>query len=141
MEGGNILFLILLAVVLFAALSYAVTQSMRGGGKDASTEKYEGQISDMLNYLAQIDGALTRMRLAGGLKPEQISFAADMKLTDGTPVTGSNGNTACQTAPCLIFTPTGGGIAYRSFRQYASQPSWWGSGWGEPGAQDIIMVN
>lgn len=139
-QRGNILFLILLAVALFAALSYAVTSSMRGGGNDATKEKYESQIAEMLNYLAEIDTAVTRMRLTQNLKPEEISFVYDYKLTDGTDVTGVD-NANCTSDTCRVFRQDGGGIVARSFSQYAFQPSWWGAGWGAPGVQDMVTID
>lgn len=47
-QRGNVLFLILLAVVLFAALNYAVTSSMSGGGKNASDERYRLLASQLI---------------------------------------------------------------------------------------------
>lgn len=64
-ERGNILFLLLLAVVLFAALSYAVTQSMRGGGNDASKEKVELEYARVNNLLVELTTTLQRMRMNG----------------------------------------------------------------------------
>ena len=67
-QRGNILFLILLAVVLFAALSYAVT-SQRDGGKNASGESAKSHASALLQYAALVENTVHRMVMVGGIKP------------------------------------------------------------------------
>ena len=59
-QGGNILFLILLAVVLFAALSYAVTSGMRGGGNSASKESLQSQVAALQNTVMGVRSSLLR---------------------------------------------------------------------------------
>lgn len=63
-QSGNVLFLILIAVILFAALSYAVTQSSVIGGGSADDESGKinaGQISQFPNFVrAQVLRMMTR---------------------------------------------------------------------------------
>lgn len=94
-ERGNILFLILLAVVLFAALSYAVTSSMRGGGKDASDEKLSLMASEILNQVALWRTAHERLRIPADVR--QIHFNDSAKTTSGTCYEGSTAITPCAT--------------------------------------------
>src|SRR5690606_535896 len=101
-ERGNILFLILLAVILFAALSYAVTSSMRGGGKDASEESLQLAASDMLQWLASLDAAVMRMHLGGGYAYEDISFRYERLNYDGGTVPAAFNNSRCTTNTCRI---------------------------------------
>ncbi len=72
-EKGNILFLILLAVILFAALSYAVTQSLRGGGQDASNEKNIVKGAQIMQYPVGIRAAILRM-IVGGTNVNTLNF-------------------------------------------------------------------
>ncbi len=91
-ERGNALFLILIAVALFAALSYAITQSGRGSGTvDRETSMVAaGQV---VQQPAAIRTAVTRMIITGVL-PTAISFdttspaAAANEVFDATGIGG-----------------------------------------------------
>lgn len=112
-EGGNILFLILLAVVLFAALSYAVTSSLRGGGSDASKESAQVQAATIIQYAAQLEQSIQRLRLIKNCADTQISFQYDQN-GDGV-INASDTNYKNDLAPsdyrCHLFHPNGAGVA------------------------------
>lgn len=140
-ERGNILFLILLAVILFAALSYAVTSSMRGGGNNAGKESVQVQASSILNLLDQISVATMRMTLTGGIKPENISFAYNYKAYDGTVTLGGFNNSSCIPNDCRMFHPAGGGVSPVTFETYTpSAPTGITTGSTMPGYYQILMI-
>ena len=100
-ERGNILFLILLAVVLFAALSYAVTQSLRGGGKDSSDEQATTLASALIQSAIMTETELKRLALMKDLTPGKIDLY-DPNLTRKGNVDG------CASSTCNLFDPAGG---------------------------------
>ena len=63
-ERGNALFLILIAVALFAALSYAITQSGRGGGT-IDRETVVITAGQVVEQPAAVRTAVTRMIITG----------------------------------------------------------------------------
>lgn len=105
-QQGNILFLILLAVVLFAALSYAVTQSLRGGGTDASGESMKTQASAIVQYANLIENTITRMRMSNNCSDTAISF-----INPGNTMYNSH----VSTPACQVFAPEGGGLTPQAF--------------------------
>lgn len=118
---GNILFLILLAVVLFAALAYAVTSSMRGGGRDASSEKVETVAAQIVQEATMIQQTVARLRLVNDCKDSQISFYAPSQ-------TVYQNNNAPSSNKCHVFDPAGGGAVIPTApkgalgAQYSAQP-------------------
>lgn len=105
-EAGNVLFLILIAVALFAALSYAVTQSTRSGGGDASKEKNLVSSAALTQYPASLKTAITRMLISNGVDLANLTFdppSSFSTLNDSTPALSTKNN---------VFHPTGGGATY-----------------------------
>lgn len=102
-QRGNILFLILLAVVLFAALAYAVTSSMRGGGADSAMERNSLISAQLLQSATMTSNALTRLMLMTDKKVGQIDLSSS-QVTYGD-VAGCTANS------CNLFHPDGGGAS------------------------------
>lgn len=64
-ENGNVLFLIMIAVALFAALSYAVTSSTRTSPASVSKEQAQLIASDLMQYASLMTSGIMRMRASG----------------------------------------------------------------------------
>lgn len=64
-ERGNALFYILLAVALLGGLSFAVTQSNRGGLDQITSEKANLVASELIEYTNTLSAAVTQLKLRG----------------------------------------------------------------------------
>lgn len=96
-QSGNVLFLILIAVALFAALSYAVTNSSKSGGSGVSDDKAKLAASTLAQFGSNIENAATRLGLMNRLSWSQIEY------------TGNNAD--CNDASCDLLEADGGGIS------------------------------
>ena len=96
-EAGNAIFLILIAVALFAALFYAVMQSSRSGTEHHDANEGYGTAT-ISQYPVSVRKAIDRM-IANGITVEQMNF-------DPPAAFGS----ACYEGPTVcVFHPDGGG--------------------------------
>lgn len=100
-ESGNVLFLILIAVALFAALSYAVTQTSRSGGDDANEETNLISSAQLTQYPASVRTSIIRMIISDGVATDELEFNAPADFANCT-----NSGANC------VFHPAGGGATY-----------------------------
>lgn len=101
-ERGNVLFLILIAVALFAALSYAVTQSTRSGSGDASGETALISSAQLTQYPAGVRTAIVRMVIAG----------TDVNELKFNPPSDFSSLTTDDETRSAVFHPQGGGAVF-----------------------------
>lgn len=103
---GNALFFILIAVALFAALSYAVTKSDRGSGS-ITREKIGIDAANIIQYAGALQTAAQRLVIANKCNDTQISFEnpnqPGLYINPSSPLDKS----------CHIFDPAGGNVAWR----------------------------
>lgn len=100
-EAGSSLFIILIAIAAFAALTFALSQS--DGAKSLSDEKIRVLATDVMDAGNHYADIAARLRLAG-YSENQISFI--------NPVVGGYGNANCTSDACRFFYPTGGNAQF-----------------------------
>lgn len=93
------LFLILIAVALFAALSYAVTSSTRSSGGDAGSETNLISSAQITQYPSAVSTSIVRM-IISGIGIEEIRFNRPSEFSD-LDSTGIG-----------VFHPQGGAATY-----------------------------
>ena len=127
-QAGNVLFIILIAVALFAALSYVASTMMRGGTR-IGTEKAGIYVSEILTYARSMSEAVRILRISNGCMDDGISF-------ERIPFDGSDANYVNGAAPtdfsCHVFHPSGGGIAQNEMQTEIFETSYSGNtGYGQ----------
>lgn len=153
---GNVLFLVLIAATLFAALSYVVVHSSRSGGGGMKQYDMQNALDVTLNHVVSLRQSLQRMSI-GGIPVSSLN--ARFPLSGGAScVAGEypHDNPSCPIAGvndvCKIYHPQGGSVVFFSFAErypdFAAATdctasylgkSYWGEG-GEMGtdAEDLI---
>ncbi len=105
-ESGNVLFLILIAVALFAALSHVVTQSSRSGGGSIEKENYNLRAAQILGYATTLRTATQRM-IISGVPPEAIVLHKP----------GENFSACDPTITNCLFNPNAGGAVEQTIKR------------------------
>jgi hypothetical protein len=105
-QQGNVLFMILVAIALLAALTFSATRTARVGG-DMSAETARLHATEILGFAAEVEDAVARLMFGGCLETE-ISF-------ENTVVAGYANASAPPGFKCHVFKTPGGGIQFKTF--------------------------
>lgn len=109
-QSGNVLFYILVAVALLAALAYAVSQGSRTTTSGLSAEQARLQAAAIIEYGNALSQAVTQLKLRG-YKETDISF-------ENSVVSGYT-NADCSEDACRVFALDGGGVSWQSVPENA----------------------
>lgn len=108
---GNALFLVLLGVVLFAALSFAVIKGWSGGGKATTGEQSRLTAAELIQYGNGLRIIADRLMLMNGVSDTNAS--GNGILFSATGANAAYGAAGAQPAT-EIFHASGGGAIYQA---------------------------
>lgn len=111
-EHGNVLILIMLAVAMFAALTYAVSDGMRGGGSTVTKEQARVAAGEIIRRGAAIENAVNYMMTNNGCSESELEFWHEYYLNiDDSSMESTMSNDDSTRDECDIYNPNGGGLS------------------------------
>lgn len=115
-QSGSIFFWIFFMVIMFAALSFALTQGFRSGSATVDKENEKLRAQEIVEYFNQVKLHFNSLVISG-CRPEQISFNSNLYVRyNGTAI---NAAPPASPANCAMFDNSGG-ITALSFNKYGS---------------------
>jgi hypothetical protein len=106
-QAGNVFFVILLGIVLFAALSYAMSGSMRSGTSQLSQEKAKIAAQEMVAYGMKMSNTVKELIISNGCTDTKISFDGATYYSQGTGYTNASSPSSKK---CHVFDKAGGNM-------------------------------
>jgi len=114
-QSGNVLLIVLLAVTLFAGLSFTISRSMRSESTTRISDREVRLAStEIIEYAARVERAVSRLRRRG-CSENELSIEGTGKFmvnVDGHPLGLENKN-APEDFRCHVFHSSGGGVVER----------------------------
>lgn len=110
-EHGSVFIYILLAISLFAAISYYTSQGSRATISQLSDDQARIAANEIVEFSDKIAAAVQKLILRGCAETE-LSFANNVyQLTNGTPIHAAGHNANAPTdGTCDVFNISGGGM-------------------------------
>lgn len=128
-QSGSAFFIILIAIAMFGALSYALMRDSRTNSGQLTDQQARLAAQEIISYGDAIATAVQKLKLRG-CSNEQISFDGHngtSKLKDGTPYVYTHGSTPAD-GSCAVFNPNGGAV----------NPSLLSTGYADP---NLVLTN
>lgn len=117
-QSGSVLFFILIAVALFAALSFVVANMLRGGEHGANRDTSRLAATELVEYSNTVRNAIRTMHIAG-TAPESLCFD-NANWGDNLYAADS-----CSDNATRLFDPAGGGVAWQGPSRNVNDGSPW----------------
>ncbi len=109
-QRGSVFFYILLGIILFSALAFAVSRGFRGQSVNmVSARQVDLAISEMLGYSQKVENAVSRLRRRG-CSENDISFYSDLFANPSH----YNNSTSPLDKSCDIYDENGAAIAWQA---------------------------